>query len=111
LAQQLKVYQCQSCEYRTMIPPGYCSCCRRKNSYDPIEVEGKGKIFSYTTVYVGEERLQSEIPYVLAIIECSGGLRILGRIDKSDMDAIQIGTVVELIGWKDQAPIFRKINE
>jgi uncharacterized OB-fold protein len=109
LAQQIKVYQCHHCEFQTMIPSGYCSCCRRKNSFDEIEVEGKGKIFSYTTVYVSEERLQSEVPYLLAIIECKGGLRLLGRLDQSNMDSIQIGTDVELIGWRDEAPIFHKI--
>lgn len=111
MTQQLKVYQCHNCEFRAIIPSGYCSCCRRKNSYYPIEVEGKGKIFSYTTVYVSEERLQSETPYLLAIIECKGGLRLLGRLDKSNKDSIKIGTDVELIGWSDEAPIFKKINE
>jgi uncharacterized OB-fold protein len=111
LAQQVKVYQCHDCEFQALIPPGYCSCCRGKNSYYPIEVEGKGKIFSYTTVYVSEERLQSETPYLLATIECTGGLRLLGRLDKTNMDSIQIGTVVEFIGWRDKAPIFKKINE
>jgi uncharacterized OB-fold protein len=101
----LTVYHCHQCGLRSIIAPAYCSLCRGKESYIPVEVLGKGRIISYTTVHICEERLQKEAPYRLAIIESEGGLRLMGRLEKSETD-VKIGSTVELIDWRDGAPIF-----
>lgn len=109
MALKIKANQCQSCEKRLLLAPGYCPQCRKKNSFMPIEVEGIGTIFSYTVVHVGEERMQADTPYPLAVIEINGGLRVLGRIEQADTRSLQIGARVELVEYKDQVPFFRSV--
>lgn len=91
-----------------MVPQGYCICCRSNNAFYRVDVEGKGVIFSYTIVHVAEERLQSEAPYTVAVIEFESGLRLLGRLTKEENDKVcNIGARVELVDWRENVPIFQ----
>ncbi|WP_027415900.1 Zn-ribbon domain-containing OB-fold protein [Aneurinibacillus terranovensis] len=109
MAKKLKAYQCRECGRQALISPGYCPNCRSNNSYTSVDVEGKGKIFSYTTVHICEERLQSEVPYLLAVIESENGLRLIGRLSKPWRKPVIIGNQVELIDVKDGTNIFMQI--
>lgn len=104
---QLNVYQCHECGRRSLIAQGYCFTCRSKDSFNQLKVEGKGTIFSFTRIYVAEERLQGVTPYVVAVIECEGGLRLMARIRREDSDQVSIGSSVELVEWEEEVPIFK----
>jgi len=107
LGNVLHVYECLECKRQSLIAQGYCFTCRKKDSYRPVDVEGKGTIFSFTRIYVAEERLQEETPYVVAVIECEGGLRLMARIKHQDSDLVSIGSTVDLVEWKENVPIFK----
>lgn len=100
------VYQCHSCGLRSITAPGYCSRCRSKQSYALIGAEGRGTVLSYTTVYVCEQKWQAEAPYQLAVIECEGGLRVLGRIADSGANPVKIGASVAVTEIRDGVPFF-----
>jgi uncharacterized OB-fold protein len=105
----IQAYQCKGCGFRTVISYGYCPRCREKDRYKEIVVNGTGTVFSFTKIHVAEERFQAETPYVLAVVEGEEGLRLIARIKQEDAGKLEIGSKVELDGWKDQVPVF-KVN-
>ncbi|WP_240377135.1 Zn-ribbon domain-containing OB-fold protein [Bacillus piscicola] len=107
LDSKLLVYQCQKCGRRTLIPQGYCTNCRARNSFHSLHVPGEGTVFSYTEIHVAEERLKEEVPYIVAVIECEGELRLMARIRREDSEQVAIGATVELVEWKEDTPLFK----
>jgi uncharacterized OB-fold protein len=107
LEKQLIAFQCKSCGTRSLIAHGYCTICREKDSFQGIKISGKGTIFSFTRIFVAEERFQAEAPYIIAVIESEEGLRLIGRIKQEDSERLSIGRMVELEGWKEEVPIFK----
>ncbi|SFJ66773.1 Zn-ribbon domain-containing OB-fold protein [Thermoflavimicrobium dichotomicum] len=109
MALRMTVYQCDECGLRQLIPQGYCSKCRSANSYRPIDLEITGTVFSFTRVHVCEERFNSEAPYLLAIIECEDGLRLMGRVQQP-VEHLSIGSCVKLAEFREGTPIFRAMS-
>lgn len=107
MEKQLYAYQCKSCGTRTFIHHGYCINCRDRDSFQTFKVNGKGSIFSYTRIFVAEERFQAETPYVIAVIESVEGLKLIARINREDSGKVSIGALVELEGWSGEVPIFK----
>lgn len=105
MSRQLKAFECSECGRQALLMQGFCSNCRSINSCQAIEVNGKGTVFSYTRIHVAEERFKGETPYLIAVIECDEGLRLLARIKESEK--IAIGSRVVLDEWNEDIPIFR----
>lgn len=106
MALRMTVYQCGKCGHKQSIPQGYCSRCRSANSCKPVIQEIAGTVFSYTKVHVCEERFKSEAPYLLAVIECGDGLRVMGRVRQTD-GQLGIGSRAELAGFQGETPLFK----
>ncbi|GAX90714.1 hypothetical protein EFBL_2355 [Effusibacillus lacus] len=105
----MTVYQCDECGRRQLIPQGYCSQCRSSKSFSPITLEIAGTVISFTRVHVCEERFKSVAPYLLAIIECEDGLRLMGRVQQP-VEQLGIGSCVELAEFQGDTPIFRVMS-
>ncbi|MFO7931266.1 MAG: Zn-ribbon domain-containing OB-fold protein [Thermodesulfobacteriota bacterium] len=84
--------KCSQCGAVTCPPQMSCRNC---SSYD-LEVtrlSGKGKITSYTTIFVAPEGRESEAPYTVVLVELEEGPWIMGSLydtdpEKADMDLI-----------------------
>ncbi len=78
---------------------------------DYIQAEGKGKIFSYTIFYIPfHKEFKDKIPYVVAIIELSEGVKFMSNIVTDDFSLLECGKDVELIWEKFEdkfIPIFK----
>lgn len=107
---KIKVHHCATCEKNYLLASAYCPQCRSVNSFIPLEVEGKGKIFSYTVVYVSEKKWEADTPYSLVVIDLDGGVRVLGRMNGDNLHPLQIGMKVELTEYKDQVPVFKRVD-
>lgn len=94
---------CKSCDSIFFPPRSICPECRRIGKLKTYELEGKGKIISYTTIRTPQEDFQGEKPYTLAIIELEEGPRIVGQITDSKPEEVEIGKEVE--------HVFRHIGE
>ena len=103
----IRAYQCKGCGTHSLIDNVYCTICRESKSFQEVNINGKGTVFSFTKIFVAEERFQAETPYVVAVIESEEGLRLLGRIQKEDSEKVSIGSNVELEKWKEEIPIFK----
>lgn len=85
--------KCKECGTITVPPKMVCRKCASLG-LEVIEVKGKGKIRTFTIVYVGAEGRQGECPYIIVLVELDQGPWIMGNL--IDIDPNQ--ATVELIG-------------
>lgn len=105
----VKVLECKHCG-KAYVPPVYhCDACRHEEAqFIDREVPGKGKVFSFSTIWVAPKLLEDIAPYTLAIVELDGGVKIIGRFAAEGGADVAVGTPVEvLIG--DQGEFLLKL--
>ena len=87
--------KCRACGAITIPPKMACRQCASPDM-EVIEVNSSGKIKTLTTVFVGAEGRESEVPYTIVIVELEEGPWIMGNLEGIDPKAISM----ELIGKK-----------
>lgn len=58
-----------------------------------VELEGAGKLLSYTVIHVAPTQFQSIAPYTVGIVELKGGLRLPGMIKNRKDENISVDQV------------------
>jgi len=97
-AHRLVLQRCRSCE-RLQYPPEICCVHCQSESFDHVEMSGRGRIYTYAVVgrplHVG---FADAVPYVVALIELAeqSGLRILANIVESPPEQLACGVPVEV---------------
>jgi hypothetical protein len=61
-----------------------------------VELKGKGKIMTFTSIFVVPEGREPECPYVIALVDLDEGAAIMGNL--SSVDPNKVST--DLIGKK-----------
>jgi uncharacterized OB-fold protein len=87
--------RCKDCGAVTVPPKMACRKCASPDM-EVVELKGKGKIQSFTTVHVAPEGRQDEVPYTIVMVELDEGPWIMGNIVGIDPRK----TTMELIGKK-----------
>jgi len=87
---RLMAAKCNECGTVLLPPKPMCTKCLSTN-LQWIEVEGAGKLLSYTVIYIAPEQFQSITPYTVGIIELKNGLRLPGMIRGVDPKEIRVG--------------------
>ena len=87
--------KCRACGAITIPPKMACRQCASPDM-EVVEVKSNGKIITFTTVFVGAEGRESEVPYIIVIVELEEGPWIMGNLEGIDPKAISM----ELIGKK-----------
>lgn len=78
-ASKLPLVECSSCN-KPGIPPQYvCRHCGNTGMRE-TQVEGKGTIYTHTTIRIAPEAYREQAPYDIAIVELSPALRVTARI-------------------------------
>jgi uncharacterized protein len=87
--------KCKACGALT-VPPKMA--CRQCGSFDmeAVEVKTTGKIRTFTSVFVGAEGRESEVPYIIVIVELDEGPWLMGNLEGIDPKAASM----DLIGKK-----------
>jgi len=85
--------KCKECGAITVPPKMVCGKCASPDM-DIVELGGKGKIQTFTTVYVASEGRQGECPYIIVLVELDEGPWIMGNL----IDIDPSGATMELIG-------------
>ncbi len=78
---KLMVTRCKKCGTVFSPPKMDCSECL-SSEVEWVEVKGKGKLISYTTLQFAPTGFEDDLPYTLGLVEFNGGLRIFGRLSK-----------------------------
>jgi uncharacterized OB-fold protein len=106
--------QCSHCNKFIFYPRSICPDCL-ESDLDWKPVCGKGRVYSYTVVYVSAlPGFVSETPYIYAIIELEEEIRMPGTIIDCPIGEVRVNMPVEfVIIEKDghKLPVFRRIKE
>ena len=87
---RLMAAKCNECGTVLLPPKPMCTKCLSTN-LQWIELEGAGKLLSYTVIYIAPEQFQSITPYTVGIVELQKGLRLPGMIRDVDAKEIRVG--------------------
>ena len=87
---RLMAAKCDKCGNVILPPKPMCTKCLSTN-LKWIELEGTGKLLSYTIIHVAPEQFQSMAPYIVGIVEFRKGLRLPGIIRDVTPEIIKIG--------------------
>ncbi len=85
--------KCQECGAITVPPKMTCQKCSSPDM-EIVELKGKGKIRTFTTVNVAPEGREDEVPYIILLVELDEGPWIMGNLDGTDPAT----ATMELIG-------------
>jgi uncharacterized OB-fold protein len=87
---RLMAAKCTECGTVLLPPKPMCTKCLSTN-LKWIELEGAGKLLSYTVIHVAPEQFQSITPYTVGIVEFKNGLHLPGMIRNVDAEEIRVG--------------------
>ena len=87
---RLMAAKCNECGTVLLPPKPMCTKCLSTN-LQWIELEGAGKLLSYTVIYIAPEQFQSITPYTVGIVELQNGLRLPGMIRDVNAEEIRVG--------------------
>jgi uncharacterized OB-fold protein len=85
--------KCRACGTITVPPKMACRQCGSPDM-EVTELKTDGKIVTFTTIFVGAEGRESEVPYTVVIVELEEGPWLMGNLEGIDPKAASI----ELIG-------------
>ena len=81
--------KCEDCG-RVMVPPRpVCRNCYGTNLSE-IDVEGKGKLITWTVIHISPPTFMDMAPYTLGIVELTNGERLTGIVNENPED-LEIG--------------------
>lgn len=87
---------CPACAQYIFYPRGLCPSCLQ-SGMEWKEVTGKGRVYSYTIVYVSSlPDFHNETPYIYALIELAEGIRMPSNVIDCSLDLIRVGLPVEV---------------
>ncbi len=87
--------KCRACGAITVPPKMVCRQCASPD-LEITELAGRGKIRTFTTVFVPAEGRESEVPYTIVMVELDDGPWVMGNLDGIDPKEASM----ELIGKK-----------
>lgn len=106
----VRLLKCSSCGMLQSPPAYLCMSCKSER-LEETEVPGKGKIYTYSTVYIPLATLEKEAHYTVAIVEIEGGCKITGRVilpsERPSRDRLSIDVPVEVAEIRDGVYLFK----
>jgi uncharacterized OB-fold protein len=96
---ELRGTKCRSCG-RVFFPPrADCSFCL-SDDMEWFKVEGQGSLISFTKVNYGPTGFESDVPYILALVDYNG-TKVFGRFKKEvPEEEIKVGMAVKAVTSK-----------
>jgi len=88
--------KCKKCGTSYFPPKMDCPKCLLSDM-EWFEVKGGGKLLTYSMVNYGPSGFEDDAPYILAIGEFGGGLRIFGRLSRDVKESdIKVGLGIKV---------------
>ncbi len=92
---KLMAGKCQKCGKIHLPPRPLCDNCYAQ-SFEWVNVSGKGKLLTYTVIHVAPQQFQVLTPYAVGIVELENGLKIPGMIQGLTQEKLKIGMELTL---------------
>lgn len=92
---RLLLQRCSSCQAWRFPPERFCPHCQSDESAW-LEASGRGTVYSWIVVHhpVPRDLYDSEVPYVVALIDLEEGPRIASNVVGCEPDAVEAGMAV-----------------
>jgi len=93
-----KAFRCTKCKAVIAPPLGTCYNCGN-TKMEWTTVSGKGKLVSFTIIYIAPDEFAAEAPYIVGIVELEEKARVTARLigfDPNKPEAIKVGTPLKL---------------
>lgn len=87
---RLMAAKCSECGTVLLPPKPMCTNCLSTN-LEWLEINGEGKLLSYTIIHIAPEQFQELAPYIVGIVELDNGPRLPGMVREVNPEAIKIG--------------------
>lgn len=99
---RLEAAKCQSCGKIHFPPRVICPGCKSRN-FKVVKLQDEGRVLTYTIIHVAPDQFETQTPYVVAIVELNGGVKITSQIVDCTLDELKIGDKVRVV--------FRKVQQ
>lgn len=93
---------CRDCDEKIFPPRDICPDCGNEVK-ELFKFSGRGKIYSYTTVYQAPEEFKDDAPYPIAIIRLEEGPLVTAQLTDIGEQKPEIGMPVEMVTRKLKA--------
>jgi uncharacterized OB-fold protein len=84
--------RCRACNAVTVPPAMVCRGCAGQN-LEIVGLRGSGHIRSFTTVYVAPEGRESEVPYIIVLVELDEGPWLMGNLEGIDPATVSMALI------------------
>ena len=92
---KLMAGKCLKCGKIHLPPRPLCDNCYSEQ-FEWLEVPGKGKLLTYTVIYVAPQQFQHLTPYAVGIVELENGLKIPGMIQGVTQEQLKVDMELNL---------------
>ena len=92
---KLMAGKCLKCGKIHLPPRPLCDNCFSQ-TFEWVDVSGKGKLLSYTVIHIAPSQFQANAPYAVGIVELENGLRIPGMIQGAPQDQLKVGMALTM---------------
>ncbi|QUW21290.1 OB-fold domain-containing protein [Sporosarcina sp. Marseille-Q4063] len=100
----IQVYECNQCEQKFVQRKWICPNCKGIE-FHIREVNGKGKVFSHTTIHVSSKEFSGLTPYTIVLVDFEEGFRVTGRVGEK----VEINDEVRCVSYENQVYSFVKV--
>ena len=99
---RLEAGKCTGCGKVHFPPRLICDACQGRD-FENVTLPREGKVLTWTVIHVAPPNFDLESPYVIAIVELAGGVRLTCQVVDCDPQELSVDAPVELV--------FRRIQE
>lgn len=93
--------KCVTCGSVFFPPRAQCHKCRDKAQIEWFQVQGAGKLATYSELKYAPTGFSGDLPYAIAVLDM-GGYKLFGRIGDVPLDEVRVG--MELAPQAHQLP-------
>ena len=90
---------CPHCDAKIFPPRDICPECGQ-DAREHFHFSGRGKVYSYTTVYDAPAGYKENAPYTLALVRLEEGPMVTAQLTDIGSTPLEIGTPVEMVTRK-----------
>jgi uncharacterized OB-fold protein len=102
--------KCQDCGFVTAPPRLACRKCAGQDT-EVVELSGKGKIATFTSVYVPPQNRRGHTPYIVVLVELDEGPWIMGNLNGIDPATASLELIDKRVIMKNMLPSGEKCPE
>ncbi len=100
--------KCKDCGFITAPPRLACRKCAGQDT-EPVELSGKGKIVTFTSVYIPTENRRGQTPYLVIMVELDEGPWIMGNISGVDPLTASLDLIDKRVIMNNLSPVDGRI--